>query len=133
MVGDGGAAKYLPDSSAIMIERRQPQPIEVLGLVRRPGQYDLPPNRELRVLGAIALTGGLSNTLADKIFVIRNDASADNTVVIELSVQKAKRDRQENVRLAPGDIITVERTPATLFMDVLNFVRVNVGGNVPLF
>lgn len=133
MVSQGGANEYLPDASAVMIERRQPQPIEVIGLVKKPGQYDLPPNRELRVLGAIALTGGLTNALADKALVLRTDPETDETVVIEVSLQRAKRKRAENVRLAPGDVVTVERTGATLFMDTLRFVRISVGGHLPMF
>jgi len=132
LVRRGGADEYLPDSSAIMIERRQPQPIEVIGLVRKPGQYELPPNQELRVLGAIAMTGGLSNPLADKVLVLRTDPQTNETVIIKLGVQKAKRNRKENIRLAPGDVVAVERTPATLFMDALNFVRFTFGGHVPL-
>jgi polysaccharide export outer membrane protein len=133
VVRHGGTDEYLPDSSAVMIERRQPHPIEVLGLVRKPGQYELPPNQELRVLGAIALTGGLSNAMADKVYVLRTDPQTGKTAVIELSVKQAKRNREENIRLAPGDIVSVERTPSTLVMDALNFVRVNVGGSIPLF
>lgn len=133
VVRQGGTDEYLPDSSAVMIERRQPQPIEVLGLVRKPGQYELPPNQELRVLGAIALTGGLSNAMADKVFVLRTDPQTGKTAVIQLSVKRAKRNRDENIRLAPGDVVTVERTPSTLVLDALNFLRVSVGGSVPLF
>lgn len=133
VVRRGGTDEYLPDSSAVMIERRQPHPIEVLGLVRKPGQYELPPNQELRVLGAIALTGGLSNMLADKVYVLRTDPETGKTAVIQLSVKRAKHNREENIRLAPGDVVSVERTPTTLVMDTLKFIRVNVGGSIPLF
>lgn len=129
----GGVSEYLPDSSAVMIERRQPQPIQVLGLVKTPGQYELDPRQETRLLGALAMAGGISHFVADDIIVVRNDPATGDAAVINVSLAKAKRDRVENLQLAPGDLIVVERTPATLLVDMLNFVRFNVGGYVPLF
>jgi len=38
-----------------MVERRQPRPIQVIGLVRKPGQYEFPINHDLRLFDAIAL------------------------------------------------------------------------------
>jgi hypothetical protein len=56
--------------------------------------------------------------------------------VIRASLFDAKRDGRENLRLAPGDLVSVEATPATLVLDTAtNFFRVAVGvsGNIMTF
>ena len=43
-----------------MVPQLDQNPIQVLGLIRKPGEYKLPTDRDLRVLDALALAGGLS-------------------------------------------------------------------------
>jgi polysaccharide export outer membrane protein len=130
----GPSGKYLGDGTVVRVERRNPKPIEVIGLVGRPGQYEYPVNHELRVLGAIAMAGGLAQQVADKVFVIRKtEEDANSTVLIEVSLHRAKRDIRENLRLAPGDIVSIEHTPATILMDAIRFVRFGLSSSVPLF
>jgi polysaccharide export outer membrane protein len=125
---------YLDDGAVVRVERRHPEPIQVVGLVKKAGQYDLPVGHELRTLGAIAVAGGLSNQLADKVYVIRKTGGEQgDSVIIEVSLRRAKRYAAENVRLAAGDIVSVEQTPATVVMDVINIIRFGVGTNLPLY
>jgi polysaccharide export outer membrane protein len=128
------SGKYLEDGTVVRVERRHPEPVQVIGLVRRPGQYEYPVNHELRVFGAIAMAGGLSQQVADKVYVIRRTGeSQGSTVIIEVSLRSAKRNMAENVRLTAGDIVSVEQTPLTVLMEAINFIRFSVGGSVPLF
>jgi hypothetical protein len=56
--------------------------------------------------------------------------------VIEVSIGKAKRSGDENLLLAPGDLVSVESTAVTAFVDTAkNFFRVAVGlsGNLATF
>jgi polysaccharide export outer membrane protein len=56
--------------------------------------------------------------------------------VIQVSMGSAKRDGNENLRLAPGDLVSVERTPATAVVDTINNLfrmSLGVGGNVVTF
>ncbi|MFH1921999.1 MAG: polysaccharide biosynthesis/export family protein [Planctomycetota bacterium] len=129
----GPASNYLDDGTVIRVERRHPDPVQVIGLVHKPGQYDFPVNHELRVFGAVAMAGGLSQKMADKVYVIRNSPDGQGTVMIEVSLRAAKRVVEENFLLAPGDIVSVEQTPLTVMMDLVNFVRFGVGASVPLF
>ncbi|HID78740.1 MAG TPA: hypothetical protein EYP56_22445 [Planctomycetaceae bacterium] len=130
----GPQGKYLEDGSVVRVERRHPEPIQVIGLVKKPGQYELPVNHEVRVLGAIAMAGGLTQQVADKVYVIRNPAGEPNaTAVIEVSLRKAKRNLAENIRLAPGDTVSVEHTPLTVLMEVINVIRFGIGGSFALY
>ena len=79
------------------------------------------------------MAGGSSVTVADKIFVIRRKANGSETVVIQVSLRQAKRNSAANLRLSPGDVVSVEQTPATVMMEALNIVRFGISSSVPLF
>ena len=56
------------------------------------------------------------------------------TVVIQLSLQDAKGDARQNLRLQPRDVITVEHTPATVALEAVKIIRFGVGASLtPLF
>jgi polysaccharide export outer membrane protein len=131
----GSAGYYVPDGATVMIEKRDPEPIHVMGLVKKPNRYDFPYDREVRVLDAIAMAGGLSSTIADKVYVIRPlPEDKGETAVIEVSLQDAKRDASRNIRLGPRDLVTVEHTPATVMLELVKIVRFGLGASLtPLF
>ncbi len=129
-----GEGQYLvEDGGIVMVEKRDPPPIFVQGLVRAPNQYDYPIGKDLRLLDAISLAGGMSNQMADKIFVVRQIEGQKEPVLIQSSWRRAKRSSEANIRLGPGDVISVEQTPGTVFMDVLNIIRFGVTGSTTLF
>lgn len=130
---DGTASNYLDDGTVVRVERRHPDPVQVVGLVQKPGQYDFPVNHELRVFGAVAMAGGLSHKLANKVFVIRNRPDGEGTAVIEVDLRAAKHNAQENLRLAPGDIVSVEQTPLTVVLDVIQEIPFAIGATMPIF
>jgi len=128
-----GTEGYLvSDGAVVRIEKRDPEPLHVMGLVRKPDRYDFPIAEDVRVTDAIALAGGTSQAVCDKIYVIRRKANGSDTAVIQVSLRQAKRNSQANLRLAPGDVVSVEQTPATVMMEVLNVVRFGIGASLPL-
>ena len=128
--GDGG--NMLDDGDVVLVTRRAPKPIYVMGLVQKPGEYELPPNQDMYVLDALARAGDRTMQIADKVFVIRQVPGKEQPVVIETSVRQAKVNGAANVRLAPGDIVSVEETSATIVFDAFrNFLR--FGATLPLF
>jgi polysaccharide biosynthesis/export protein len=130
--GNGGL--YLEDGDVVMVEKRDPQPIHVIGLVNKAGQFELPTNQDLHLLDVVALAGGTSSQVADKIHVIRRVPGQPEPVVIEVSLGEAKRQGKGNLRMAPGDVVSVEQTPATVVLGALNnFVRFGLSGTIPLF
>ena len=55
-------------------------------------------------------------------------------MMIDVSVRDAKADGDANLRLAPGDLVSVEETPVTAVLDTLkSFIRFGVSSSVPLF
>ena len=128
-----GTGNYqLLDGGVVSIETRDPEPLHVLGLVHRPNRYDFPIAEDLRVTDAIALAGGTSMPVADKIFVVRRVPKSSETAVIQVSLRTAKRDASANLRLEPGDVVSVENTPATIMYEAINFMRFNLSAGLPL-
>ncbi len=129
----GTSTYVIEDGGVVMVEKRDPAPIKVGGLVHKPDEYDFPVGKDLTVLGAISLAGGTSNQLADKVFVIRPLVNSKDPAVIQVSLRKAKKMGRENILLGPGDIVWVEQTSGTVFMEALQLIRFGVSGSAPLF
>ncbi len=120
----------LRDGDVVYVAKRTPKPIYVIGLVRKPGEFPFPMNQEIRVLDAIALAGGCSNPVAEDVLVIRRPPGRAEPVRISVGLQAAKQG-QDNIALAPGDTVSVEQTPATAVVDVLQtFIRFGVGASM---
>ena len=106
------------------VERRDPESIQVTGLVNKAGEIKYPIGTELRLLDAISQAGWTSNQGANKVYIIRN---TPRPIVMEASLREAKRNVNENIRLAPGDVVSVEQTPTTVMIDTLKLIRFAVG------
>jgi protein involved in polysaccharide export with SLBB domain len=123
----------LEDGDVVHVLKRDIPPVSVIGLVQKSGEFDYPPNRPLYFLDALALAGGVSCPVADKVLIIRRAAGQKEPVNIEVSLRKAKSG-QENLELQPGDTVSVERTPATVVVDTLyTFVRIGLSPTLPAF
>jgi polysaccharide export outer membrane protein len=102
----------------------------VTGLVRKPDQFELARDKDIRVLDAIAMAGGTTSAVADKVYIIRKLRNMTDPTVIEVSIARAKRDGDENLRLAEGDLVSVEETMSTMAVDTVSkFFRVALGLN----
>jgi polysaccharide export outer membrane protein len=126
-LGDRDVVMVLPDDKRL---------IHVTGLVQKPDQLELPRNKDVTLLDAIALAGGVKSPLADKVYVIRQLPDMPQPAVIQVSLAKAKHDGNENLRLAPGDLVSVEQTIATTLFDTatsLFRVTAGLGGSLATF
>ena len=123
----------LCDGCVINVERLTLAPIEVIGLVRKPGQFEYPVTHELRLLGAIALAGGVSSKHTKKVLVVRRHPYGSGAVVIKANIDKAKHCPEENLCLVPGDVVSVEETLGTMIADILSFARFGIGASIPMF
>jgi protein involved in polysaccharide export with SLBB domain len=123
---------HVEDGSIVMVKERQQRSISVMGLVRRPDSYELPDDEETRVLDALALAGGLTVSVADKVRLIRHVPESDDPIIIAVSIRQAKKNGKENLILAPGDIVVVEETATTVVVDTLRgFFRFGFTSAIP--
>ncbi len=126
-------ARQLYDGDVVHVARQPRRNVYVLGLVRKPGEFTMPPGEQLRLLDVIAMAGGASNAVADKVLIVRHTAENDEPVNILASIRQAKSGT-DNLTLAPGDTVMIEQTAETMFLDALqSVVRFTFGGSTALF
>lgn len=123
-----GADFRLMDRDVIRIIPRKKEVIHVAGLVKQPGQFELPADEDIHLLDAVALAGGRSSPVADKVFIIRQMENQPKPLIIQASLKKAKQDPLENIQLTSGDSISLEQTPVTAVVDTIGrFFRLTFG------
>ncbi len=123
----------LADGSTVMVMKRPKRFIHVIGLVNRSDQFEIPEDlQEPRLLDALAMAGGRKLEIADKVHVIRQLPDRDDPVVIEASVRAAKGDTSSNIRLASGDVVSVEETPTTFLIGTIKeFLQFGLTAPIP--
>jgi polysaccharide biosynthesis/export protein len=121
----------LDDGDVVMVERRDPQPIEVIGMVTKPGQFPLPAGKDLHVLDALALAGGTTTPYLDKINLIRRVPDRKEPLVVRISLHEAKTKGQGNLLLGAGDVVVVEQTGPNFAMDIFRtFAPYTLGATI---
>lgn len=126
----------LSDRDVVLVRPQEKRVIHVSGLVNEPDEFELPNDQDVHVLDAIAMAGGAKSPVADKVLVIRQLEGMSEPAIIEVSISKAKKDGDENLRLASGDLVSVESTVLTNTVETLStFFRVglSLGGSVVAF
>jgi polysaccharide export outer membrane protein len=123
----------LRDGSVVMVMKRPEEYVHVMGLVKKADQFKFPDDQEMRLLDAIAMAGGRSMEIADKVRIIRRAGNPDAPpILIQASVREAKQDASANLRLAPGDVVSVEETPTTFVVGTIReFVRFGFTSAIP--
>jgi polysaccharide export outer membrane protein len=124
----------LEDGSTVTVIQRPKRYFHVIGNVNRANQYEMPNDTDVRLLDALAMAGNPATNLADKIHVIRPVQGRVEPAVIEISLKEAKREGASNLRLSPGDVVSVEETPLTFVVGTIErLVNFGIGASVPLF
>lgn len=115
-------ATELGDGDVVFVERRDPPSVLVTGTVHRPGRYEFPVGQDFRVLDAVARAEGIPNKVVDTVVICRRLPKKSETTLIEVSLHQATREPDENLRLMPGDIISVEPTAKSLMKDGFKYI-----------
>jgi len=119
--------RELSDGAIVTVRKRPARYVQVIGLVNKPSRIELPPNKELRLLGAIAEAGGLTTSIARDVLVVRQLPGSIQPIVIKVSLSDAKQNGPDNLVLADGDVVSIEETPITFVVGMIqNFVRLGV-------
>lgn len=122
----------LQDGDNVIVERLQVPLFTVVGLVNSPGNFEYPPDARYNLMQVLAFAKGL-NQVAEPRYVTVYRLKPDGEIVsVILKLVDTGRGPSLtdvlNVRIKPGDIISVEHTPRTrtnLFLD--RIFRINIG------
>ncbi len=121
----------LDDGAVVMVQKRNPKSITVLGLVNKPGPIEVESN-DITLLQAIGLAGGVKNQFANRVVVTRPAVSGDPFTIV-VKITEARKSGRSNLLLGPGDVVTVEQTPGTMLLDALRIIRFGVSSNLTQF
>jgi len=93
----------------VFIEEYHPRQVSVLGEVKTPGKYNMPQERDLTFLEAIALAGGFTKDAElDKTRIMRtSDTGEKETIIIKVTDITKKGEKDKDIILEPGDIVFV--------------------------
>ena len=124
---------HVEDGSVVVVLEKTKRSISVIGLVRRPDNYELPTDETLRVLGrhrAGRWTECLGGQPGSRHSPCARPGGTDRDR--RVPEEAAKRDGRENLVLAAGDIVSVEETPTTFLVEtVRGFLRFGFSSAIP--
>lgn len=123
------ARQNLPDGTIVTVREQPDRYVTVMGLTGN-RNIELPYDREYRLLDALAQAGGprFSPWIANKLKIVRPHPQTGEAVAIRVYLGEAQRNRDANIPLAPGDVVSVEETPLTFTISTISAL-IGVGRN----
>ncbi len=116
-------AKFVKNPQVtIFIKEYKSKQVAVIGAVEKPGNYELVGRKTL--LQMISEAGGLTDTAADQIFVLRGDAGTQ-AIAIDLKDLMLNANPALNIPIEPNDVINI---PVDKEIRVFVFGRVTQPG-----
>ncbi|MBN1788506.1 MAG: polysaccharide biosynthesis/export family protein [Sedimentisphaerales bacterium] len=118
----------LIEGDLVEVKRLNPSVFTVVGLAKAPGAFPYPPDAEYNLMQALGFAGGV-DLIADPRFVTVYRQDANNKVVsATFRIDKQFQAKSYNVKIKPGDVISVNVTPRTKMNTILHQVlRLNFG------
>ncbi|NQT03862.1 MAG: polysaccharide biosynthesis/export family protein, partial [Planctomycetes bacterium] len=117
----------LHDGDVVEVEKLDPEVFTVLGPVMHPGVFPYPPDVQYNLTQALAFAGGPDLTLDPRyVTVYRQDASGE-IVSATFGFDKKSLAKASNIKIKPGDVISVEMTldmRAKMILKEMFYIRV---------
>ena len=105
----------------VFIEEYRSRQVSVTGEVNNAGKYNMPIERDITFLEAIAMAGGFTKDAdVNRTKVIREEDGEQETITIKVKDITDKDDKSQNITLKPDDIILV---PKRFFFSVMGEVK----------
>lgn len=93
----------------VFIESYHPRQVTIVGEVIKPGKYDMPAEKKMTVMEAVALAGGFTKEAAlNSTTILRTDADGkERTIKVRIKDITIKGQKEDDVILEPGDILNI--------------------------
>ena len=117
----------LRDGDIIEVERFDPAVFTVLGPVKEPGTFDYPSDVQYNLMQALAFAGGPELVLDPRYVTIYRQDANGKIVSATFGFDKKFLANASNIKIKPGDVISVEMTLATrarLILKEMFYIRV---------
>lgn len=93
---------------SVFVEQYHPRQVTVIGEVVKPGKYDMPAEKKISLMEAIALAGGFTKDAAlNNTTVLRTENGKQKIIKVRVRDITMKGQKQDDVVLEPGDIVNV--------------------------
>jgi len=93
---------------SVFIEQYHPRQVTVLGEVVKPGRYDMPAEKKITLMDAIALAGGFTKDAAlNNTTVLRTENGKEKVIRVRVKDITIKGQKADDVILEPGDIVNI--------------------------
>lgn len=117
----------LRDGDIIEVQRFDPAVFTVLGPVERPGTFDYPPDIQYNLMQALAFAGGPDLVLDPRYLTIYRQEATGEIVSATFGLDDKALAKASKIRIKPGDVISVEMTPAVrarMILKEMFYIRV---------
>lgn len=93
----------------VFIEQYHPRQVSVIGEVNKPGKYDMPEEKDMTLLEAIALAGGFTkNAYLKKVKVMRASKDGEKqTLVVDVRDITIRDQKEKDILLQTEDVVVV--------------------------
>lgn len=92
----------------VFIEEYHPRQVSVIGEVNSPGKYNMPDEKDITVLEAIAMAGGFTKDAdVNNTRIIRITDEKKETLIIKVKDITERGEKQKDIVVQPEDIIFV--------------------------
>ena len=92
----------------VFIEAYHPKQVSVMGEVEKPGKFDMPDEKDMTLLEAIAMAGGFTEDAAiNKTRIMRMENGTKKTIRINVKDITEKGQKEKDIVLEPDDIVFV--------------------------
>lgn len=118
----------LVGGETIEVERYEPDTFTVIGLVKKSGAYEYPPEVTYNLMQALAVAGGV-DTIADPPYatIFRKDKTG-KILAATFGIAGSGMAQSSSFEIKPGDVIAVEHTALSWTRSLLaDVLRINIG------
>jgi protein involved in polysaccharide export with SLBB domain len=118
----------LMDGDLIEVKRLNPSVFTVIGLAKAPGAFPYPPDVEYNLMQAIGFAGGVDIMVNPKFITVYRQDARGNVVSATFRIDKGFMAKMYDVKIKPGDVISVDVTARTRMNMLINqMLRINFG------
>ncbi|MDD5010551.1 MAG: polysaccharide biosynthesis/export family protein, partial [Phycisphaerae bacterium] len=118
----------LMDGDLIEVKRLDPQVFTVIGLAKTPGAFPYPPDVEYNLMQALGFAGGADLAVDPRFVTVYRQDARDEVVSATFRIDNKFMAKAYDVKIKPGDVISVDVTPRTRRNMILNqMLRINFG------
>jgi protein involved in polysaccharide export with SLBB domain len=115
----------LQNGDIVSVEQKKIRPFFVTGSVNKPGEFPMPMGRDIRVLEAVGMAGGILPTSDPNHALLIRRPVGKAPIVVHIELDRAGRYPQENLSLMEGDVIeVVEDAASRTRRTIRQFLRV---------